>query len=327
MSFVRSSLGVVTMRGVRGAAALAALAVLASCGGNVSRAEPYVPDKLVAFGDEMSLIESNGHKYTVNAVDATDTSLFVCAGNPVWSQYVAQGYGFVFSQCNPTGVTPTAFNFAAVGATVDTVATQVTNNSAGFNNKTLVTLMAGMYDVIYAYNQVKSNLWTSAAALAYADSKGAQYAGLVDQLTNGGKGARVLFSFLPDISYSPFAFAEEAALPGVGRQQLIRDLVRHFNDEARIKVVNNGRWVASVDADVSVVTSYNAFVAGGSSGFSDVTTAGCSTPLPNCTTATLKPLSTTTSPVYMWADETRMGAGLQVQIGNAALYKAQNNPF
>ena len=321
MSFVRS-LGVVTMRGVRGAAALAALAVLASCGGNVSRAEPYVPDKLVAFGDEMSLIESNGRKYTVNAVDATDTSLFVCAGNAIWPQYVAGGYSFVFSQCN-TGSSPaTAFTYATVGATVDDVVTQFANNGTGFNSNTLVTVMVGMHDVLNAYARYPT--LTRADALALMTTQGTKLGNLINQITNRGAGARVLFALTPDISYSPYAITEETSHPGEGRQQLIRDMVGALNSAARLAVTDNGRWSALITAD-ETVSSMAKLPA--SYGLTDVAVGGCNVALPNCTTSTLNTSVNSTSPVYLWADNTHIAASAHGQIGSGALYKAQNNPF
>jgi outer membrane lipase/esterase len=322
MSFVRS-LGVVTMRGVRGAAALAALAVLASCGGNVSRAEPYVPDKLVAFGDEMSLIESNGRKYTVNAVDATDTSLFVCAGNPIWSQYVAQGYGFVFSQCNPNNVTPTAFTYATVGATIDDVVLQVANHGVGFNSKTLVTVMVGTHDVLNAYAQVQNNLLSQEAALALMTTQGNRLGDLVNQITNKGDGARVLLALMPDVSYSPYAGTQEVSVVK-HEDKLLAKLVKNLTDATRLRAVDNGRWIALITGNEIVSSMYKQPA---SYGLTDVGPAGCSVALPDCTTSTLNPSTVSTSPVYLWADDRRIAAAAHGNIGSDALRRAQNNPF
>ena len=85
-------------------AALAAL--LAACGGS-ERVEDYVPTKLVAFGDELSVINSDGSKHGVNALKTNSTELD-CATYPVWPQAVASGYGLVFPQCNSSGVLTTS---------------------------------------------------------------------------------------------------------------------------------------------------------------------------------------------------------------------------
>ena len=321
MSLVRS-LAAVSMRGALGAAALVSALALSACGGNVSRSEPYVPERLVAFGDEFSVIDSNGHKYTINAVDATTTTTFVCSNNPIWSQYVAQGYGFTFAQCNPNSVTPKAFSYAAVGATVDDVVTQVANNSAGFTSTTLVTLMVGMHDVLNAYARVDANTLSADDAKALMTTQGTKLGQLVNQIAAQGAGARVLFALVPDISYSPYAIAEEAAHVGAGRQQLLRDMVVNLNKAARLAVVDNGRWSALITAD-EIVSSMAKLPA--SYGLTNVLVAGCAStaPLPDCTTSTL----VDSTLVYLWADNLHMSYGAHSQIGSNALAKARNNPF
>lgn len=320
MSLVRS-LAAVSMRGALGAAALVSALALSACGGNVSRSEPYVPERLVAFGDELSVIDSNGRKYTVNAVDATTTTTFVCSNNPIWSQYVAQGYGFVFAQCNPNNVTPTAFSYAAVGATVDDAVTQVANHGAGFTSTTLVTLMVGMHDVLNAYARVDANTLSAADATALMTTQGTKFGRLVNQITNQGAGARVLFNPVPQLQFSPYALAEETAHPGEGRKALIESLVTEFNRAALLAVSDNGRWSAYDTRSLTIVGSIVNFPA--SYGATDVVTAGCATPLPDCTTATLL----TSGAVYLWADSTRLGSMAHAQLGSNALFKARNNPF
>ena len=103
-------------------AALAAL--LAACGGS-ERVEDYVPTKLVAFGDELSVINSDGSKHGVNALKTNSTELD-CATYPVWPQAVASGYGLVFPQCNSSGVLTTSAEMKAVaGAKVADVVAAV----------------------------------------------------------------------------------------------------------------------------------------------------------------------------------------------------------
>lgn len=319
MSLVRS-LAAASTRGALGAAALVSALALGACGGNVSRSEPYVPERLVAFGDEHSVIESNGHKYTINAVDSTNTATFVCSSNPIWPQYVAQGYGFYFSQCNPNNVTPKAVSYAAVGATVDDVITQVANNGAGFTSTTLVTLMVGMHDVLNAYARVDANTLSADDAKALMTTQGTKLGQLVNQIAAQGAGARVLFALVPDISYSPFAIAEEAAHVGAGRQALLRTMVDNLNKAARLAVIDNGRWSALITAN-EIVSSMAKLPASYSLG--DVLTAGCTAALPDCTTSTLA----TSGTVYLWADSKHMAYTAHNQIGSNALYKAQNNPF
>jgi len=303
--------------------------VLASCGGNVSRSEPYVPDRLVSFGDELSLIEEtsandhNGRKYTVNAVDSTNTAVLACSSNPIWSQYVAAGYGFKYAQCNPNNEVPKAVSYAELNATVDMVATQVATYNVGFNNQTLVTLMIGTRDVLDAYESVKSGT-PLADALALMEAKGTQVGALITQLVNNGAGARVLFALVPDVSYSPYAVSEEALV--AGRQAMLRSLVKKFNDTAMLKMPGNGRWAALVGTENPVASYAEQFFKGVTNGYTDVTHAGCTVALPGCTTATLD-TSSSTSPVFLWADSTHIAASVHSTIGAAAFNRAQNNPF
>ena len=92
-----------------GAAALAATLLVAACGGNGEPETRFHATRVIAFGDESSLIvdtrnNGNGSKFTVNAtVSETDQTL-VCGANAVWSQSVAASYGLFFPECNPSGV-------------------------------------------------------------------------------------------------------------------------------------------------------------------------------------------------------------------------------
>ena len=84
----RAALAVVTQR-------LSAL--LASCGGG-DPVVAFAPNRVLAFGDENSVITADGHKYTVNALvaDANGVRPLTCASNPLWVQQLATSYSLVF---------------------------------------------------------------------------------------------------------------------------------------------------------------------------------------------------------------------------------------
>ena len=69
------------------AAWLATLTLLASCGGG-DRVGTFIPGRLIAFGDETSVITPDGRKHTVNAVDTAGA--LDCACNPNWVQYLSR---------------------------------------------------------------------------------------------------------------------------------------------------------------------------------------------------------------------------------------------
>src|SRR5437763_1751343 len=97
-------------RGALGSVAVLAATLLAAACGGGEQSSHFHASRILAFGDESSLIvdpagTGNGSKYTVNAtVSATDPSI-LCTSNPLWIQGVANNYGLVFPECN-TGATP-----------------------------------------------------------------------------------------------------------------------------------------------------------------------------------------------------------------------------
>ena len=60
-------------KGLAAVATLFMLAGLASCGGG-GQVVPFDPDRIVAFGDELSVIRTDGTKYSINAFRITDST-------------------------------------------------------------------------------------------------------------------------------------------------------------------------------------------------------------------------------------------------------------
>ena len=107
-----------------GGFALVGAALLASCGGG-SQSVPFEAQRVLAFGDETSVITASGAKYTVNALQTGNVTLD-CASNPIWVQTVASAFGLVFPQCNPTNVaSPRSRILATPGAKVADLQAQV----------------------------------------------------------------------------------------------------------------------------------------------------------------------------------------------------------
>ena len=79
-------------------AAGAALVVgaLAACGGSTSQVDEFEPGRLLVFGDELSLMTNDGHKYTVNSVD--DNDALQCGSSSIWVQGMARHLGMVFAE-------------------------------------------------------------------------------------------------------------------------------------------------------------------------------------------------------------------------------------
>ena len=143
-----------------------ALAGLVACGGSTSRVESFDPSRLVVFGDELSVIgnggtaalqgytEPAGAKYTVNALDDDGTALN-CSSSLIWVQVLASNYGLPLGPCMTSGDTQRGWIAAQAGARVADVAAQVAAfQDAPLVADTLVTVVAGLHDILDAYDAV-----------------------------------------------------------------------------------------------------------------------------------------------------------------------------
>ncbi|HZV91895.1 MAG TPA: esterase, partial [Caldimonas sp.] len=188
------------------------------------------------------------------------------------------------------------------------------------------TVLVGVNDVIAQYQQYPSI--PEPTLIANLEAAGALVGSQVNRLADAG--AKVIVSTIPDIGYSPFALAEKSAHIDTDRQQLIMRLVARFNAALRSSLDNDGHRIGLVTDDQQVDSSVQ-YV--GSDGYIDVTDPACDlnqsllTPpsILDCTDLTLVPNATSTN--YLWADDRHLSYGGQINLGNLALSRAQNNPF
>ena len=303
----------------------AATLALASCGGG-EQVQQFVATRVFAFGDESSVINANGSKYTTNAV--TTAGAYDCASNMLWVQTVAAVYGLVFPQCNPGAIPgPTSRIYATVGARVADLAGQIDQqiNSGGFAAGDLATVWIGANDIVDQYqqypavgeDQLSANLEQSANDLATQ----------VNRLAD--LGVKVIIVTAPDMGLTPFA-----GDPAGANAALLSRLSAHFNIKMRRGIYNDGRRIGLVLIDEYIGTVRNFGV-----GFVNSTLAAClpTAPLPTCTTNTLgtdaaavPPPATPASAsaaTWLWADDRHFSAGGQNSLGTLAAQRAQNNPF
>jgi outer membrane lipase/esterase len=316
---------------------LAALLLMASCGGGGEQQNSFLPARIIAFGDETSVIvdtlgNGNGSKYSVNAVVSSSDPTIVCLGNALWIQILARSYpNIVFPQCNPgpsQALDPQSRIRATFGAMAADLSTQVDAQvqESGFQSSDLVTVLVGVNDVIAQYSQypgVPETTLNQNLQIA-----GSQVAAQVNRIA--ATGAKVIVSTIPDIGFSPFALNEKAAHIDTDRQQLIINLVSVFNTALRTTIINDGHHVGLVTMDQQVDTTVE-FV--GNDGFTNVTTGVCDlgrsllTPPSSldCTDLTL--ILNGNSATYLWADDRHLSPGGQNLLGTLALTRARNNPF
>ena len=314
---------------------LAAAALTASCGGSDSPQNKYVASRVVAFGDELSVIvdsdrNGNGHKYTVNATVAQGDPTVVCANNPIWVQAVATLYGLVFPECN-TGPTPASSPSsrirAAFGAQAADLSPQIDAQIAesGLGAGDMATVLVGQNDVINQYLQYPALSETQLTA--NVEAAGAEVGRQVNRIA--ATGAKVLIATVVDSGVTPFGIAERASHADTDRAALLTRLTVRFNASLRGTMTNDGRIIGLVLFD-ELVGQLVRFP--GLDNFTDLVDPVCdltkSQLLPpsilDCTQDTLVPNG---SAAYLWADDRHIGAAAQNLLGGLATSRAQNNPF
>lgn len=328
----------------RGIGALLLGLLLAGCGGG-DQVNSFRPQRLLVFGDEASVITSDGRKFTVNALDPLDTttadpddrtdlqplgSAFNCGANRIWIQILAAQYGFSFDACNPvTGDTPQRGQiYAQAGSRIADLPAQIATHGS-FTNRDLVTVFTGQQDIIDLYATASSagdcryESADSAGPVARAArALGAQLKQRVDGIAANGSGGRVLFVTVPNVGATPFGRAERAANTDFDRAVCLANLTNAFNAGLRATGLQDGRLIGliAIDDQLEVIIDNDDVF-----GFSNVTDAACTVALPDCTSATLVAGATSTN--YLWADARRFGPEFHERLGLIAVSRALNNPF
>jgi len=305
------------------AAAVLLTGLIAGCGGGTSTVDAFVPGRILVFGDELSVLTSDGRKYTINTVD--ENNVLDCRLNPIWVQSLAGQYGMVFAECNPDAfANPKARMLAAAGATTDELATQIRTFTSGdsIESDDMATVLVGMNDVLQAYASYPAE--SEDVLTARVEAAGERAAGQVNDLAAAG--ARVLVSTAPDMGQTPFAKAESLEKGDVAAAVLSR-LSAAFNRSMRLSLTNDGSRIGLLLLDdlmhgmVRVPGAYR---------LQNVDTAACAgdAPLPDCSNNTL--ISADPTPTisnYLWADATRPAPGVHSYLGSQAITRARNNPF
>jgi phospholipase/lecithinase/hemolysin len=203
---------------------------------------------------------------------------------------------------------------------------QAQEAAGGFRDGDLATLLVGINDVVELYQQYPTV--SESALLEQARARGVQLGELVNRLV--ALGAKVVVVTVPDISYSPYARAQDEAFPGEERSRVIFRLVTAMNEQLGVTMLLDGRFVGLVQADLTW-QAIARFPAG--FGFSNISSGICTVPVPECTSATLQVANTETGALadplnYLWADDsTRISFGGQLQLARLAVDRVQRNPF
>lgn len=316
-------------------AALVAALLTASCGGGGGPQTRFVASRVVAFGDEYSVIvdsdrNGNGHKYSVNATVGQGDPTVVCTANPIWVQSVATLYGLVFPECN-TGPTPasspTSRIRAAYGAGAFDLGAQIDAQLAdgGLGQGDIATVLVGENDVIAQYLQYPAVSETQITA--NVEAAGTEVGRQVNRLA--ATGAKVLIATIVDTGLSPFGANERAAHADTDRAALLTRLTVRYNASLRATMTNDGRIIGLVLLDELVGTLVRF---PGLDNFTDLIDPVCDLTKSQLLPPSILDCSQDTlvdggSAAYLWADDRHLGASAQNLLGGLATSRAQNNPF
>jgi lysophospholipase L1-like esterase len=297
-------------------------ALLASCGGGETE-QTFTATRVIAFGDETSVINADGSKYTVNALVSGSTATLECASNPIWTQSLASIYGLVFPQCPGSAVDPVSRIRATNGAKVADLTAQIDAQIAegGFTANDMVTVLVGANDVIEQFAQYPAVGEDQLGA--NLDAAGAAVAVQVNRIA--ALGAKVLIATIPDMGRAPYA-GDRTAGSTNGNPAVLSRLSKRFNVQLLNGLLNDGHKIGLVQLDAFVVQIDN-LVAAGSTAYANTTLAAClpSAPAPTCTTSTLVPAAV--GAAWLWADDRHLSATGHNSLATLAVTRAQNNPF
>lgn len=302
-------------------AGVMASALLASCGGG-EQTNRFTASRVIAFGDESSVINTNGSKYTINALAAGSASAFDCSSNFIWIQSVAAIYGLVFPQCQGLVPDPASRIYAVAGAKVADLAAQIDLHvtNGGFVSSDLVTVFIGANDVIEQFSQYPAV--GEDQLLANVDAAGVELANQVNRIAS--LGAKVLITTIPDMGLTPFA-GDRSAGSTNGNPAVLSHLSTRFNDAMLANLTNDGHKIGLIQLDEYLSAIDKATQAGITTTYVNTTLAACAIPLPNCTADTL--VQDAANAIWLWADDRHLGPTGQSGLASLAITRAQNNPF
>jgi outer membrane lipase/esterase len=310
-------------------AALTALGALAACGGGDTQ-EPFKPNRALAFGDELSYIEADGRKYSINAYKVTDsttnppttsTTELDCTRTPIWIQTVASSFGLAFDRCLGGATTASGQVLARPGHKVADLPAQLAAvQGAALNDRDLALMEVGMNDILELYARYPAE--SAASLIEEARARARVYGDAINALARSGPAVVVLT--VPDLGLTPFARAQNTSSGDATRSKLLSQLTDAFNSRMSVTLINDGRLIGLVFIDIE---TQNMFKFPGNFSLANVLDAAClpTAVLPDCRTNTLATGATSSS--HLWADDLRPGPALQSRMGSLADFRAKNNPF
>jgi outer membrane lipase/esterase len=229
---------------------VAAVALLAACGGGGSIDSQFVASRVIAFGDAEGDVGQTGGRYTVN--DGTVN---------VWTEFVATAFGKTLAPSTAGGLGFATGNARIVaepdagGSTATmTVREQVDSflASNAFAENDLVLVSAGTSDIIVQARAALDGTITDADALANVDLAARELALQIRRMVDAGA-RHVVVAGVRNLAITPWALSLPEA-----RRPLLQNLSsvsgntgqnepRAFNDRLKIQMADLGGSVLYVE--------------------------------------------------------------------------------
>lgn len=316
-----------------------AAVTLASCGGG-TQAKKFVPESLVVFGDEFSLITSDGTAgvganegatYGVAKFESGSAGPYDCEAYFNWVMLFADSVGFRFAnECNklisartdlktavmlandPVDVrvdNDTSVDLAVTNAGADAISARMQANLSRLNKGTLVTVNAGRADVVKAYRQFLVNPDSLSVLTANVRETGRRFARSLKPVVDTG--ARVLLILSPGLGESPLAKADSVNL--ARNKAALAALSAAFNVgvELQAATVATGQQLGLVRLDQVLdlmVAQFKTYGTGNAYALTDIDSPACASPAqsaPLCLDSALA--ATDADETYLWLDATHVG--------------------
>lgn len=317
---------------------LAAL-TLASCGGG-TQAKKFVPESLVVFGDDFSLITSDGAAgvaaneggtYGVAKFETGSSGPYDCEAHYNWTMLFADAVGFKFTdECSkllsgianlktavmlandPVDVrvdNDTSVDLAVTNAGADAISARMYANLSLLNKGTLVTVNAGRADIVKAYRQFLANPDALTVLTGNIKETGRRFARNLKPVVDTG--ARVLLILSPGLGESPLAKADSANLSR--NKAALAALSAAFNSgvELQAATVATGQQLGLVRLDQVLdlmVAQFKTYGTSNAYALTDIDAPACASPAqsaPLCLDSAL--VATGADEGYLWADATHVG--------------------
>ncbi|TAK88735.1 MAG: hypothetical protein EPO09_17755 [Aquabacterium sp.] len=267
-----------------------------------------------------------------NPLKRTYNVTYACSTSRLWNQVVAHSFGKGFESACALDLDG-AKTYAAQGAMVADLQTQVSAHRAELHDGVLVTIMIGQNDILDVYNSVVATPALDASAASTLGARGRNAAAIVQSVLNTG--AKVVLALTPDLGESPMA----AALDATGKARL-KAYTSAFNDGLKFGMgstaAQDGRHFALVESDLytNPITRSASYVHGAavcdmSATFKRpdgsnvlVADADYATRVQYCNANTL--VTNGSVSTYMWADDTHFAPAGHAQIGSLAASRVYN---